>query len=254
MRLPKIAACVLLTTALLGAAAFANVNRLSVGSRDFDITVPAGYMPTSMYFPDIVRTFARFVPAGIQVYEVFLTRDEFNVLNNGGSPAMSSSFQLHVFKASEDRPLSAEGFAELSTALEAGLKSPPPGTQFVGIDAKEPWGLFYTMETDADGDTIWVGTGMVLVNHQLMQLLYYVDDDGPGSREKASAGVAAWARDLRAANPDKAWVAERAGKLDPALFGAKPTADDGSGLPYQIGRLLGMAAFIYIVYRLFRRR
>ena len=48
------------------------------------------------------------------------------------------------------------------------------------------------------------------------------------------------------------------GKLDPALIAARPASTGAGGsdssLPGMIGRVLGIALFCYIVYRIFRRR
>jgi hypothetical protein len=254
--------CAAIGTALLllAGTAVANSHTMQFGTRDFDVPVPAGHQPTSMYFPEMVRTFQAFVPPGMRVAEVYLTIPEFNILNNGATPPLDSTMQLHVLTATEDRPLSAEGFAEFTAALEESLPKPPAGTRFVSIDSREPWGLFYTMtNTASDGsDETWVATGTVVVNYQLLHLVHYVEAKVPGAREKARDGVLAWAREVRAANPDKAWLAERAGKLDPALIAARPAATGTGGgdsaLPGMIGRVLGIALFFYIVYRIFRRR
>jgi hypothetical protein len=242
---------------LVAGAATAGSFTMQFGGRDFDMPAPSGHQPTSMYFPEMVRTFQAFVPAGMRVAEVYLTIPEFNVLNNGGTPALDSTMQIHLLSASEDRPLSAEGFAEVAAAIERGLPNPPAGTRFVGIDGREPWGMFYTMALAGSdgGDETWVATGTVVVNHQLLNLVHYVEAKVPDAREKARDGLQAWVREVRAANPDKAWLAERAGKLDPALFGGSPASGGGaSTLPGTIGRVLGMALFVYIVYRIVRRR
>jgi hypothetical protein len=252
--------CALVLLFLAGTASAASYP-MQFGTRDFDLPAPAGHQPTSMYFPEMVRTFQAFVPPGMRVAEVYLTMPEFNTLNNGGTPALDSTMQVHVLTATEDRPLSAEGFAEFTASLEQGLpRLLPTGTRFAGIDSREPWGLFYTTaNTGADGrDETWVATGTVVVNYQLLNLVHYVEAKVPGAREKARDGVLAWAREVRAANPDKAWLAERAGKLDPALIAARPAASGTGGgdssLPGTIGRVLGIALFFYIVYRIFRRR
>ncbi len=247
---------------LLAGSAAANSNTLQFGTRDFDMPVPAGHQPTSMYFPEMVRTFQAFVPPGMRVAEVYLTIPEFNTLNNGGTPALDSTMQIHVPSASEDRPLSAEGFADIAAALERGLPRAPAGARFVGIDSREPWGLFYTMTLPGDdgSDETWVATATVVVNFQLLNLVHYVEAKVPGAREKARDGLQAWVRAVRAANPDKAWLAERAGKLDPALLVGQAAASSTGGgggdsaLPGTIGRVLGIALFFYIVYRVFRRR
>jgi hypothetical protein len=262
---PRRCASVLARFALLllivAGAATALSYPMQFGSRDFDLPAPTGHQPTSMYFPGMVRTFQAFVPPGLRVAEVYLTIPEFDTLNDGGTPALDSTMQVHVLTAAEDRPLSAEGFAEFTGALERGLPGQlPTGTRFVGIDSREPWGLFYmTANTGADGsDETWVATGTVVVNYQLLNLVHYVEARVPGARDKARDGLLAWAREVRAANPDKAWLAERAGKLDPGLLATRPAASgaggDDSGLPGTIGRILGIALFFYIVYRLFRRR
>jgi hypothetical protein len=253
-RFARMAAALVLLAGSVSAAS----NAIQIGNRDFDVPVPAGHQPTSMYFPEMVRTFQAFVPPGLRVVEVYMTIPEFNQLNNGNTPPLDSTMQMHLLTASEGRVLSAEGFSEVVEAVEQGLASPPAGTQLVGIDGREPWGLFYTLSTgspDGSGET-WAATGTVVINYQLLNLVHYVDAKVPGGREKARDGLLAWARELRAANPDKAWLAERAGKLDPALLGMRPSTGSGgdSSLPGTIGFGLGILLFFYIVYRVFRRR
>lgn len=241
-----------LNAATLAAAPYTD----QIGYREFQMVGPDGYLPTSMYFPEIVASFQRAVPPGLQVEEVFLTAHDRNEYNSDREPALDRTAQVQVLRAAIDKPVSQEGLAEVAGAIESGLDRLPAGMSLVGVDAREPWGLFYTVTTGTGADMTYAATGMVLVNHQLLNLVHYVDADVPRARDLARDGVIAWARALRAENPDQAWIGERAGRLDPAAYGG--TAADAGGpassLPGQIGRLLGIALFCYVVYRVFRRR
>jgi hypothetical protein len=227
-----------------------------IGEREFQMVGPDGYLPTSMYFSEVVAQFQRAAPPGLEVVEVFLTAHDRNEYNSDREPALDRTAQVQVLRAALDRPLSQEGLAEITAATERGLERLPAGLSFVGIDAREPWGLFYTITTGTGADMTYAATGMVLVNYQLLNLVHYVDADVPRAREFARDGVIAWARALRAENPDKAWIAERAGRLDPAAYGgtAAQTSADGGSLAGTLGRIAGMLLALYLVYRIFRRR
>jgi len=250
--------------ALLGMLALlcapsAQAELLQIGERQLDVPPPRGYVSTRIYHPELVRTFAAFVPPGARLLDVYLSNEDFKVLHNGGTPAMARTFQLQVLEAGVDRLVSPEGLAELSQALERGLAKPPAGLRFLGASAPEPWGWFHSVEaTDAKGVPTTVAQGLVLVNHQLVTLLHFIDGNAPGAREAAEAGVRDWALALRADNREQQYLAEQAGKLDP---GAIPGLGGGGGngsasgsMAYTIGRALGIGLFVYIVWRLLRRR
>jgi hypothetical protein len=241
-----------LNAATLSAAPYTD----QIGYREFQMIGPDGYLPTSMYFPEIVANFQRAVPPGLQVEEVFLTAHDRNEYNSDREPALDRTAQVQVLRAAIDKPVSQEGLAEVAGAIESGLDRLPAGMSLVGIDAREPWGLFYTVTTGTGADMSYAATGMVLVNHQLLNLVHYVDADVPRARELARDGVIAWARALRAENPDQAWIGERAGRLDPAAYGgtAGPAPGDGGSLAGTLGRIAGMLLALYLVYRIFRRR
>ena len=237
----------------------ARAELMQIGERQLDVPPPRGYVATRSYHPDLVRTFAAFVPPGAQLLEVYLSTADFNELHNGGVPPMSRTFQLQVLDAGVDRLVSPEGLAELSQALERGLAKPPTGIRFLGASSAEPWGWFHSVEaTDAKGVPTTVAQGLVLVNHQLVTLLHFIDGNAPGAREAAEAGVRDWALALRADNREQQYLAEQAGRLDlgavPGLGGGTGSSGGSGSAAYTIGRALGIGLFVYIVWRLLRRR
>ena len=222
----------------------------TIGERQFEAVAPQGCVVTGVYHPEVKRQFEAALPKGARLVEIYLPKEDFDVLHRGGVPKLDSVFQMQVLTATENKLVSNEGFAELAKAVEKGLAKPPAGTTFVGVREREPWGLFYALQL-ADGGpsgNTEVGAAFVVVNYQLLQLMYYVDASRPNARSEADDGVLAWARMLRQANPDTQYLAERAGKLD--LGGGSSTGNAAFG----IGRILGLAFFGYILFRVFRRR
>lgn len=250
--LRKLCTVVLALAALFCASVTsALVTDVTIGERQFEGIPPTGYVVTGAYHPEILKIFASALPAGARLVEVYLPKADFDVLHAGGVPKLDRVYQLLVLTATENKLLSSEGFAEVADAMQKGFAKMPAGTTFAGEQAREPWGLFYGLHFggDANQGPTEVGAALVVVNYQLMQLMYYVDTNRPNARDEADAGVAAWAKVLRQANPDAQYLAERAGKID--LGGG---SSGGGNVAFNIGRLLGLACFFYIVYRLFRRR
>ncbi len=221
---------------------------VSIGERNFEAVPPPGGVITGVYHPEVQRQFAAALPAGARLVEVYLPKEDFDVLHAGGVPALDRVYQLQVLTATENKLLSKEGFAEVADAMVKGFARTPDGVSFVGERAREPWALFYALRL-ADGSPkgeTEVGAGLVVVNYQLMQLMFYVDATRPHARDEADRGVRAWAEALRAANPDQQFLAERAGKLD--LGGG------GDKAAFGIGRIAGLGVFAFILYRIFRPR
>ena len=240
-------------------ASSAQAELMQIGERQLDVPPPRGYVATRSVHPELVRTFGAFVPPGSRLLEVYLGNEDFAVLHNGGVPPMTRTFQLQVLEAGVDRLVSPEGLAELGQALERGLAKPPAGIRFLGASAPEPWGWFHSVEaTDAKGVPTTIAQGLVLVNHQLLTLIHYVDGNAPGAREAAEAGVRDWALALRADNREQQYLAEQAGRLDlgavPGLGGGTGGGEGSGSAAYTIGRALGIGLFVYIVWRLLRRR
>ena len=229
-------------------AAAALATTVSIGERNFEAVPPPGGIVTGVYHPEVQRQFAAALPAGARLVEVYLPKEDFDVLHAGGVPALDRVYQLQVLTATENKLLSKEGFAEVADAMVKGFARTPDGVNFVGERAREPWALFYALRL-ADGSPkgeTEVGAGLVVVNYQLMQLMFYVDATRPQARDEADRGVRAWAEALRAANPDQQFLAERAGKLD--LGGG------GDKAAFGIGRIAGLGVFAFILYRIFRPR
>jgi len=244
-------------TAALAAAALvwsgavaALATSVTIGERTFEAVAPQGFVVTGVYHPEIKRIFETALPKGGRLVELYLPKDDFNVLHSGGVPKLDRVFQLQVLTATENKYVSNEGFAEVAQYMEKGLAKPPAGMTFGGVREREPWGMFYALQLAESGPAgnTEVGAGVVVINYQLLQLMYYVDAKLPNARSEADEGVLAWARALRAANPDKQYLAERAGKVD---LGSGTRVDRAA---FGIGRILGLALFGYILYRIFRRR
>ncbi len=247
----SLCAAALMAAALLwSAAAAAWATTVSIGERNFEAVAPEGHVVTGVYHPEVKRQFEAALPAGARLVELYLAAPDFNELHRGGLPKLDSVFQLQVLTATESTLLSNEGFAEAAAALQKGFAKTPAGVAFVGERSHEPWGLFYALHL-ADGGPAGeteVGAALVVVNFQLMQLMYYVDAKRPDARRVADEGVLAWAHALRKANPDQQHLAGRAGKLD---LGGSTSAD---GAAFGLGRMLGFAFFGFIMYRLFVRK
>lgn len=231
-------------------AAAALATTVSIGERIFEAVPPPGGVVTGVYHPEVQRQFATALPQGARLVEVYLPKEDFNILHAGGVPALDRVYQLQVLTATENKLLSYEGFAEVADALAKGFAKTPDAVRFVGERAREPWALFYALRL-ADGSPkgeTEVGAGLVVVNYQLMQLMIYVDATRPHARDEADSGVRAWGEALRAANPDQQFLAERAGKLD---LGGGASVDKAA---FGIGRIAGLGAFVFILYRILRPR
>jgi len=223
---------------------------VSIGDRSFEAIAPQGHAVTLVYHPELRPLFESRLPQGARLVELYLPVADFNVLHSGGTPKLDSVYQLQLLTASENKLLSPEGFADVADAMEKGLSSPPAGVTFTGLRTREPWGLFYGLQlSDATTGNTEVGAALVVLNYQLLQLMYYVDSARPNARSEADAGVLAWAQLLRKVNPDLPYLAERAGKLD---LGNKSSGVENTAFAF--GRLIGIAAFGFILYRLFGRR
>ena len=223
---------------------------VNIGERQFEAVAPQGFVETGVYHPEVKRLFESALPKGGRLVELYLPADDFNVLHSGGVPKLDRVYQLQVLTATENKLVSNEGFTEVAQFMEKGLAKPPAGMTFGGVRERVPWGLFYALQL-ADGGPAGnteVGAAVVVINYQLLQLMYYVESKRPNARSEADEGVLAWARALRQANPDKQHLAERAGKLD---LGSGSSAGRAA---FEIGRILGLACFGYILYQIFRRR
>lgn len=243
-------ACVATTALLWAGAVAALATTVSIGDRNFEAIAPEGHIVTLVYHPELRPLFESRLPPGARLVELYVATPDFNVLHSGGTPKLDSVYQLQVLKATEDKLLSDAGFAEVADAMEKGLAKTPAGVTFVGKNSREPWGLFYGLRlSDATSGSTEVGAALVVVNYQLMQLMYYVDAERRNARTEADQGVLAWAQALRGANPDMPYLAERAGKID---LGGKTASVESAA--FGLGRLVGIALFIYLMYRLFVRR
>lgn len=250
-KFPIVCVVALATVALIWSGAVAALaTTVSIGERNFEAVAPQGFVVTGVYHPEFKRQFEATLPQGARLIEVYLSKPDFEALHSGGVPKLDRVFQMQVLTATENKLLSNKGFAEAANIIEKGFAKPPAGMTVVGTRAREPWGLFYALQL-ADGGAqgkTEVGAASVVVNYQLLQLMYFVDASRPNARDEADEGVLAWARALREANPDESRLAERAGKLD--LGGSS----SGEQAAFNFGRILGIAFFGYILYRLFNRR
>lgn len=232
------------------AAALATATTVSIGERNFEAVAPPGSVVTGVYHPEVKRTFEAALPTGARLVELYLPKDDFDTLHRGDVPKLDRVYQLQVLTATENKLVSNEGFTEVADAMVKGFAKPPTGVSFLGERSREAWGLFYALrlaDGSPNGETE-VGAGLVVVNYQLMQLMYYVDASRRHARDEADQGVRAWADALREANPDQHYLAERAGKLD--LGGGAKVENAAFG----IGRILGLGLFGFILYRIFRPR
>lgn len=240
-------------------AAAQDVLRLDFGFRVVFVPAPAGFIEGGKYFPEIRQAFAAILPPALRLEGVYITVADLKSYNEERKPALDRTYQLQIPVNADGRRVSYESFGELAGDVEASfLRSPPAGLGAVAIDRREPWGLFFTAGTGGTSDAPedWAGGAVVLVGHQILLLYHFVDASIPGARGEAHAGVLAWAESIRRRNPDAPFDTENAGSIDiETLLGVDASASaSNSRAPFSFGYLLGIALFLYLVYRFFFRR
>jgi hypothetical protein len=253
----SVAFCALL---VLAGGATAGSHTLDLGQRGLDIPDPAGHVPTSMYYPEIVRAYKSLAPANMEIEEVYVTRADFEKLQAQAEPGLESTLQLQMLAGTRGRLLSTEGYDEFAGAIAGALgRATPAGVTLLKAPAKEPGALYYTIgvgqpEGGRPYDTVVASTDVV-VNHQLLHLVHTVAAKAPDAQARSESGVREWSAAVRAANPSRAGLDADSGPLDLSALGLQATGSGGGGDgPARFGYWLGIAAFVFIVYRFFRRR
>lgn len=244
---------------LLADTAFAGSHTLGLGNRELEIPDPAGHVPTSMYYPEIVRAYKSLVPGNMEIAEVYVTREDFEKLQTHAEPGLESTLQLQMLAGTRGRLLSTQGYDELAGAVAGALtRAAPAGVTMLKPPAREPGALYYTVgvgrpEGGRPYDTVVASTDVV-VNHQLLHLVHTVAAKVPDAQVRSESGLREWSTAVRAANPSRAGLDADSGSLDLSALGLESAASSSGGGAERFGYWLGIAAFVFIVYRLFRRR
>jgi hypothetical protein len=273
-------ALALLTVSL--AASAASAQTLTFGSRTLKVPAPApGFEPTSQALPAYVQASQAYLPAGTRLVEVYVPQKDIDDMKAGVGGLIPRYFQVQVMTAMDGRPISTQEFADGVDDIEAGIEAAVPkiedeaarlteqgnaavsaqagedpnlklgGVQYHGIVRREPWGLFFTMSMDVqlqiEGETspgrAYSASGIILVDHQLMQIAAYADADDPNAKQWAEKAVSDWADAIRAANPD-----------DPAVEAKAEPLPGGGGFDFgRIGKMALLGALIGLVVFLVRR-
>lgn len=233
---------------VLASAASAQRSLQSVGYRQIEMPYPDGYVATSMYYPDVVRTFQTRMPPQIALLEVYVTQDDFAKLQAKQAPSFERMMQLHLLRAAEDKAVSAEGFEEMTSELEASLKK-TGGADLAATPRRDATGLHYAVNAGPS----YVANLLINANFQPLSLVAYVP---AGEAAAAEAALTRWAQAIKADNPDKGQFRERAGRIDISSItgGSSSGGDPSEDGAYRFGYWLGIAFFLFIIYRVFIRK
>ena len=274
----------LVTLALCHAAAAAQAEPVTFGSRSLEVPAPAGLRPVSKSLPQHFSSFEQSPAAGMRLVELYFTPADEAALLTGPSAHLPIYYLLNVEKTAEGRPLDTDTLAEIAAQLEAeyarmlpmdsrgrdpgrisasqdAASTPAPegvtgAPRFAGTFRREPWGRFATLyyPSTVEGDPgRYSASAVVLVNYQLLFLSAHSLDDRREARREAEAGVSAWANAVRAANPDSPLVAMQTGdyRLEANFVVRVGDRDYTAYLPLAVG-LSGILVAVFIWWR--RRR
>lgn len=225
---------------------------MSFGSRTLQIPEPAGFVPTAQDVPQFLALSQGYLPAANRLVEIYVTPDDKAAFAGQHAPQLARYLQLQANRSLEGKPVSATGFDEARDMMEAELEKALGnmdktaaglaeqgneklqeatgsqaelkfgGVQYQGAFRREPWGLFFTIQSQVsvsgsqvagdDGGAIISAGALVLVNHQILYL-YAFAGQADGARAWAEHAVSDWADALRAANPDDPALASQATDL-----------------------------------------
>lgn len=234
--------------ALLALAGSAHAEPLAFGARTLEVPAPEGFVGASRDVPQFVAISQAYLPASNRLVEVYISPDDLAAFTGLREPTLARYFQLQAARNMEGRAISAEGFEQARGIMEAELEKALSdtsamtreltekgnaqlqettgsqaklsfgGIRYLGVTRREPWGLFFALESNVavtgdpggqQGGKVVSAGALVLVNHQLLNLYAYAND-APDAGAWTQGAVNAWADAVRAANPDDPAVAREA--------------------------------------------
>jgi hypothetical protein len=253
---------------------------MQFGTRSLDIPSPTGFVPVSEDIPAYIALAQAYLPPGNRLAEIYLAPDTKDALIAGDQPDIPRFFQVQVMRTLEGKPVSEVEFAGAMDQMEAEFAKLVPdmdaeaakltergnenlrtetgedaklaisGIRYHGAFRREPWGLFFSMSSEVQasggygtesGRMISAGA-LALINHQLLYLYAYAEDDGAEAQQWAQGQVSAWADAARAANLNDPAVAAQAEPLGGFDFGS-------IGRKALIGGLIGLLIGVIFWFR-----